>query len=81
MHNVSALQGRGGGRQGRGGCGRGGQSGSGGPLNGGLPQEEIDKVTTVEAHFYPRDEYDKFTPAKKQKHWQLMHAAKAKVPC
>jgi hypothetical protein len=47
--NVSALQGRGGGRQGHGGRGRGGGGGSGGRLNGGIPQEEINKVTTVEA--------------------------------
>ncbi len=47
--NVSALQGRGGGRQGHGGCGRGGRGGLGGRLSGGLPQEEVGKVTTVEA--------------------------------
>jgi hypothetical protein len=75
--NVSALQGRGGGRQGHGGHGRGGQGGSGGRLNGGIPQVELDKVTTVEACYYSPDEYAKFTPAKKQKHFQLMHAAKA----
>jgi hypothetical protein len=77
VHNVSALQGCGGGRQGRGGRGRGGQGGPGGCLNGGIPQEEIDKVTTVEAHYYSPDEYAKFTPAKKQTHFQLMCAAKA----
>jgi hypothetical protein len=77
--NVSALQGRGGGRQGRGGGGRGGQGG--GRLNGGVPQEEIDKVTTIEAHYYSPDEYVKFIPAKKQKHFQLVRAAKvAKSP-
>jgi hypothetical protein len=54
--NVSALQGRGGGRQGRGGRGGGGKSGSGGRLNGGIPQEELDKVTTVEACYYSPDE-------------------------
>jgi hypothetical protein len=75
--NVSAFQGHGGGRQGHGGRGRGGRGGSGGRLNGGTPQEEINKVTTVEAHYYSPDEYAKFTPAKKQKHFQLMHAAKA----
>ncbi len=42
--NVSALQGRGGGRQGREGRGRGGQGGLGGHLNGGVPQEEVDRV-------------------------------------
>jgi hypothetical protein len=65
--NFSALQGCGGGRQGHGVRGRGGRGGSGGRLNGGIPQEEIDKVTTVEAHYYSPDEYAKFTPAKKQK--------------
>jgi hypothetical protein len=79
--NVSALQGCGGGRQGRGGCGKGGRGGSRGRLNGGIPQEEIDKVTTVEACYYSPDEYAKFTPAERQKHFQLMHAAKtAKSP-
>jgi hypothetical protein len=34
-------------------------------------------VTTIEAHYYSPDEYAKFTPAKKQKHFQLMCAAKA----
>ncbi len=34
-------------------------------------------MTTIEAHYYSPDEYAKFTPAKKQKHFQLMHAAKA----
>ncbi len=77
VRNVSALQGCGGGRQGRGGRGRGGRGGLGGHLNGGIPQEEVDKVTTVEARYYSPDEYAKFTPAKKQKHFQLMHAAKA----
>ncbi len=74
--NVSALQGRGGGRQGHGGRGRGGQGGPGGCLNGGVPQEEVDKVTTIKARYYLPDEYAKFTPAKKQKHFQLIRAAK-----
>jgi hypothetical protein len=77
VRNVSALQGCGGGRHGHGGCGRGGQGGPGGCLNGGIPQEEINKVTTIEARYYSPDEYAKFTPAKKQKHFQLMRAAKA----
>jgi hypothetical protein len=34
-------------------------------------------VTTIEARYYSPDEYAKFTPAEKQKHFQLMHAAKA----
>jgi hypothetical protein len=48
VRNVSALQGHGGGRQGRGGRGRGGGGGPGGRLNGGILQKEVDKVTTVE---------------------------------
>jgi hypothetical protein len=76
-HNVSALQGCGGSRQGRGGHGRGGQRGPGGRLSGGAPQEEVDKVSTVEAWYYSPEDYAKFTPIKKQKHFQLMRAAKA----
>ncbi len=34
-------------------------------------------MTTIEACYYSSDEYAKFTPAKKQKHFQLMRAAKA----
>ncbi len=34
-------------------------------------------MTPVEARYYSPDEYAKFTPAKKQKHFQLMRAAKA----
>ena len=34
-------------------------------------------MTTVEARYYSPDEYAKFTPTKKQKHFQLMRAAKA----
>jgi hypothetical protein len=74
-HNVSALQGCGGGRQGHGGRGRGGQGGPDARLKGIVPQEDVDKVTTVEARFYPHSEYIKFTPAKKQKHYQLMKKA------
>jgi hypothetical protein len=75
--NVSALQGRGGGRQGRGGRERGGQGGLGGRLSAGVPQEEVNKVTTVEAWYCLPEDYAKFTPAKKQKHFQLMLAMKA----
>ncbi len=32
---------------------------------------------TVKTRYYSPDEYAKFTPAKKQKHFQLMRAAKA----
>ncbi len=73
----SALQGCRGGRQGRGGRGRGRQGGPGGHLSGGVPQEEVDKVTTTKAWYYPPEDYAKFTPTKKQKHFQLMRAAKA----
>ncbi len=34
-------------------------------------------MTTVEARYCSPDEYAKFTPAKKQKHFQLMRAVKA----
>jgi hypothetical protein len=34
-------------------------------------------VSTIEARYYSAEDYTKFTPAKKQKHFQLMHAAKA----
>ncbi len=34
-------------------------------------------MTTVEASYYSPDEYAKFTTAEKQKHFQLMRAAKA----
>ncbi len=38
-------------------------------------------MTTIEACYYSPDEYGKFTPAEKQKHFQLMRAAKAaKIP-
>jgi hypothetical protein len=75
--NVSALQGCGGGRQGRGGRGRGGGGRPGSCLSGGIPQEEVDKRSTVEARYYSAEDHAKFTPAKKQKHFQLMRAAKA----
>jgi hypothetical protein len=34
-------------------------------------------VTTVKAWYYSQEDYAKFTPAKKQKHFQLMWAMKA----
>ena len=34
-------------------------------------------MTTIKARYYSPDDYAKFTPAKKQKHFQLMRAAKA----
>jgi hypothetical protein len=40
----------------------------------GLPsQADIDKCTHIKKKRYPRDEYNKFTPAEKAKHWQLFH--------
>jgi hypothetical protein len=70
--NVSALQGHRGGKQGRGGHGRGGHGGPDARLKGIAPQEEVDKATTAKAKWYLHSEYSKFTPAKKQKHYQLM---------
>jgi hypothetical protein len=46
-------------------------------LRGGVPQEEVDKVMAIEARYYSSEDYAKFTPTKKQKHFQLMCAAKA----
>jgi hypothetical protein len=46
-------------------------------VSGGVPQEEVDKVSTIEAQYYSPKDYAKFTPAKKQKHFQFMRAAKA----
>ncbi len=34
-------------------------------------------MTTIEAWYYSPEDYAKFTPAEKQNHFQLMHAAKA----
>ncbi len=34
-------------------------------------------MKTIEARYYSPDEYAKFTPAEKQKHFQLMRAANA----
>jgi hypothetical protein len=75
--NVTALQGHRGGRKGCGGLGRGGQGGLGGRLSGGVPQEEVEKVTTVKTWYYLPEDYAEFTPAKKQKHFQLMRTIKA----
>ncbi len=74
--NVSAIQGPGDGIQGRGGHGRGGQGRPDARAQGIVPQEEVDKVTTVEAWWYSPDEHAKFTPAKKQKYFQLKKARK-----
>jgi hypothetical protein len=34
-------------------------------------------VTTIKAWYYSPEDYAKFTPTKKQKHFQLMRATKA----
>ncbi len=46
-------------------------------MRGVVPQEEVVKVTTVEAWWYSPEDYAKFTPTKKQKHYQLMQLKKA----
>jgi hypothetical protein len=68
---------------GRGGPGRGGgdngRRGRGGdtPRKQPLPtQEEIDACTHIKAKRYDGSEYNKFTPAERAKHWQLMHPNK-----
>ena len=73
-HTISALtQGCGGGGQGCGSFGHG--RGRGGNLRSSrlVPQEEVKKVTDVEAKRYPTNVYSTFTPAQKAKHWQLLH--------
>jgi hypothetical protein len=74
---ISALtQGRGGGGRGRGGSGRGHGRGGNSSASGLVPQEEIDKVTDVEAKRYRPKIYNNFTPAQKAKHWQLLNPGK-----
>ncbi len=78
---VSAVTGRSGGRTpnpGRGGGGRtnGCEHKNGSPdarKAGLLKQAEVNKQTHIEARRYPREEYKKFMPAEKQRHWQLMN--------
>ncbi len=71
---ISALnQGRGGGGRGRGGTGRGRGRGGNSRSSGIVPQEEVDKVTGIEAKRYPTEIYNTFTPAMKAKHWTLLH--------
>ena len=69
-------QGRGGGGRGCGGSGRGRKRGGNLHASGIVPQEDVDKVTGIEAKHYPTDVYMTFTPAQKAKHWQLMHPGK-----
>ncbi len=69
--NVSTIQGCRGERQGCGGCGGSGQGSPNAPALGLVPQEEINKATTIKNKYYPTSVYNKFTPAKKAKHWQL----------
>ncbi len=73
---LALNQGRGGGGRGRGrssrGCGRGGNW----RASRLVPQEEINKVTNVEAKRYLPEAYNSFTPAQKAKHWQLMNPGK-----
>jgi hypothetical protein len=92
---ISAVTGRGGGRTpnpGRGGGGRTNgcehKNGSPDARKAGLPtQAEVNKQTHIEARRNSKEEYKKFTPAEKQRHWQLMNpdakpgtdAAKRKV--
>ena len=64
-HNVSAVQGHGGGRQGRGGCSGGRGGGPNARALGLVPQDDFDKVTTVENKYYPMSVYNKSTIAKK----------------
>ncbi len=71
---VSAVTTRPVGGRGGGGCGRGGGRGDPEARKRGLPsQAEIDKCTHIEKKRYPKEEYLKFTPAEKAKHWQLFN--------
>jgi hypothetical protein len=82
--NVSSV-GRGGSNRGRGGGhgngrrdkGKAGKAGTADARKAGLPsQAEVDKCTHIQAKRYPPDEYKNFTPAEKQRHWQLMNPEK-----
>ena len=76
-HTFLALtQGRGCGGRGCGGSGRGRGHGGNSRASGLVPQEKVDKVPDVEAKRYPTEVYNKFTPAQKAKHWQLMNPSK-----
>jgi hypothetical protein len=73
---LALNQGRGGGGQGRDRFGRGRGRGGNSRASGLVSQEEINKVTGIEAKHYPTDVYNGFTPAQKAKHWQLMNSGK-----
>ena len=61
---VSALtQGHGGGGQGRGRSGRGRGRGGNSCASRLVPQEEVDRLTDIEAKHYPTKVYNNFTPA------------------
>ena len=66
---LALNQGRGGGGRGRGGSGRGRGHGGNSRSSGIVPQEEVNKVTGIEAKHYPTDIYMTFTPARKAKQW------------
>ncbi len=74
--NVSALQGGGGGRQGRWGHGSGRLGGPNSHAQGLVPQDEINRQTHTILKHYPASEYYKFTPAEKAKLWQLKNPEK-----
>jgi hypothetical protein len=69
---ISALnKGRGGGGRGCDGTGCGRGHGGNSCSSGIVPQEEVNKVTGLEAKIYPLEIYNTFTPAQKAKVWQL----------
>ena len=75
---LSAVTGRGGRGQGRGGASRGGR-GRGDPearQRGLVSQADIDKVTNIENKHYPEEVHTKFSAAEKAKHWQLRNPGK-----
>jgi hypothetical protein len=64
--NVSAVQGRGGGRQGCQGPGGGGGGGPNACAHELVPQEEIKKMTHIVNKHYPTSNYNKFTRPRRQ---------------
>ncbi len=78
---VSAVTGHSGGRTPNPGRSGGGRSNGRERKNGSpdarkaglLTQAEVNKQTHIEARRYSREEYKKFTPAEKQRLWQLMN--------